>query len=599
VIGRVIPSSLLLSLAARTDEWEDEALSALEAMCAAGLLAEQDSDFEFTHDLIREVVLADLSSARRRVLHRRVGEALARLPAGLRERHLGEITHHFLEAGEGTLALPYALQAGDRALRVYAYDEAERHYRLAVALSITCSDEARRAEALEALGKVLRLQGRHDAALEALQAAGETYEATGMVEGIGRIIMQMAWVHLGRGSPEQGIASLGPVVGLLRARGLAPDRLTDVYLAMAQLYIQTGRLVELTTVAEQALVLAQSDDAEAARQEVTSVLDLARALQGQADHMDSFANRAPAVEETGDPEETCRTLLIHAYVCEIGGASARAEEYIASAMTIAERSSIPDLMAACLGQRGHHRLECGQWGKAREDFARMEMLARESSASWWLPVMRVHLGYLCLIQGDTAAGLRLLTDTIATSERTNNFFASNWARYRLAEWDLVGGRANDARARLASIVEAEERRNAPSMVSATYAWALLELGEVAAAESLIGRALAVLTTGDLHSRTTALRIQTMVFTRQRLWDEAQTTVESGLALARSLRYPYGEARTLYIAGLLHRDKGVLELAREHFEQALDICDQLGEGLYRPHIARALAEVVSGEVARDA
>ena len=48
------------------------------------LLEDGDDAYAFSHDVIREVVEADVGAARRAVLHRRVAEALEREPAGAR-----------------------------------------------------------------------------------------------------------------------------------------------------------------------------------------------------------------------------------------------------------------------------------------------------------------------------------------------------------------------------------------------------------------------------------------------------------------------------------------------------------------------------------
>ena len=56
---------------------EEAVLAGLEAACRARLLLEEGDDgYAFAHDLIREVVEAELGAARRAVLHRRVAEAL-------------------------------------------------------------------------------------------------------------------------------------------------------------------------------------------------------------------------------------------------------------------------------------------------------------------------------------------------------------------------------------------------------------------------------------------------------------------------------------------------------------------------------------------
>src|SRR5207244_3016411 len=74
VAGRVTPRVVLVSVATRP---EDAMLGAVEAACRAQLLEEEGEDaYRFAHDVIREVIEADLSSARRAVLHRSVAEAL-------------------------------------------------------------------------------------------------------------------------------------------------------------------------------------------------------------------------------------------------------------------------------------------------------------------------------------------------------------------------------------------------------------------------------------------------------------------------------------------------------------------------------------------
>ncbi|MFL5336619.1 MAG: tetratricopeptide repeat protein [Geminicoccaceae bacterium] len=73
----------------------------------------------------------------------------------------------------------------------------------------------------------------------------------------------------------------------------------------------------------------------------------------------------------------------------------------------------------------------------------------------------------------------------------------------------------------------------------------------------------------------ALRVQALVAIRQEHWDKARRSLEEALALARSLGYPYGEARALLMYGLLHAHMGEKEPAREWLEAALAIFRRLG------------------------
>ncbi len=79
ILGRRLPWALLLAV---SGQGEEEALRGLEAACQARLLLEDEGgSYAFAHDVIREVVEADLSVARRALLHRRAAEVLERDPA--------------------------------------------------------------------------------------------------------------------------------------------------------------------------------------------------------------------------------------------------------------------------------------------------------------------------------------------------------------------------------------------------------------------------------------------------------------------------------------------------------------------------------------
>jgi predicted ATPase len=75
-IGRAASVDLLVQVTARSEE---EVVDALDAATQLRLLEDDgQGGYRFSHDLIREVIEADLSSARRTLLHRRVAEALER-----------------------------------------------------------------------------------------------------------------------------------------------------------------------------------------------------------------------------------------------------------------------------------------------------------------------------------------------------------------------------------------------------------------------------------------------------------------------------------------------------------------------------------------
>jgi len=79
----VAPAALVTTVVARP---EGDVLAALDSASRARLLVEDEQGYRFVHDVIREVVEADVGTGRRMMLHRRVAEALEEA-AG---RELGE-----------------------------------------------------------------------------------------------------------------------------------------------------------------------------------------------------------------------------------------------------------------------------------------------------------------------------------------------------------------------------------------------------------------------------------------------------------------------------------------------------------------------------
>jgi predicted ATPase len=121
VCGRTSALGLLLAEAARP---MDQAVSGLDLACQARLLVDIGGGYQFTHDVIREVIEADLGSARRAVLNRRVASAIDALHGDKLSDHYEALADHYLRAQAWDRALPYLVQAGDKATRAGAIGEA-------------------------------------------------------------------------------------------------------------------------------------------------------------------------------------------------------------------------------------------------------------------------------------------------------------------------------------------------------------------------------------------------------------------------------------------------------------------------------------------
>src|SRR5205814_2800832 len=115
VVGRVIPGEVLITATTRTGK---EVLTAVEAACQARLLIEEAETYQFAHDLIREVVEADLSVVRLRALHRQVALAWEK---GSKVPPPEVLAYHYAQAGELAVAIGHLIRAAERAQQAGAH----------------------------------------------------------------------------------------------------------------------------------------------------------------------------------------------------------------------------------------------------------------------------------------------------------------------------------------------------------------------------------------------------------------------------------------------------------------------------------------------
>ena len=107
--------------------------------------------YMFKHTLTQEAAYGTLLLSTRRELHRRVAECLEQAEPD----RANDIARHFLEAQEQARALPYLVEAGDRAARAYSTPAAIESYRKALEILDTTTDVPLTRRAHEGLGSAL------------------------------------------------------------------------------------------------------------------------------------------------------------------------------------------------------------------------------------------------------------------------------------------------------------------------------------------------------------------------------------------------------------------------------------------------------------
>lgn len=154
MVGREFRFAVLWDVTGLTDS---DLFDALDAALGAYLLEETDAGYRFQHSLIRHTLYDSLSRRRRAWLHTRTAEAIETLYAGRTEGlrpHIEALAYHYDLSDRRDQALPYLVQAAQKAADLFALEIAGDYLERALVLmdELGMDDPARRWPVLEQLG---------------------------------------------------------------------------------------------------------------------------------------------------------------------------------------------------------------------------------------------------------------------------------------------------------------------------------------------------------------------------------------------------------------------------------------------------------------
>jgi len=333
VIGRSFDFDILREVSGRGEE---EAVNALEELIAQGLVEEVDVSvneralkYDFSHERLRSLVYEETSLARRRLLHRRVAEALIghtrenRVPGTL----AGQIAFHFDKSGNEALAAEYFKLAGDYARSLYANAEALTHYRMALALGYSNASILH-----ESLGDLHTLLGEYSNAIKSYETAAALCAPTALANvehKLGNVYERLGEWDLAESHYETTLHIFGEV-------GLEDER-AKVYADWSLTAYHRGQIERAIDLAKQALELAQDVQDTRALAEAHNILGILASNQGRLEEAQHHLEQSLALaEELNDISIRIAVLNNLALVCKSYGEIERAIALTQDALALCE-----------------------------------------------------------------------------------------------------------------------------------------------------------------------------------------------------------------------------------------------------------------------
>ena len=252
-----------------------------------GLFIVDGAGYRFRHDLVREALYDSLLPAERRRLHGRLARVLDVEPDP-DGRLIAELARHWWNAGDWEPALRTSLAAADKAMTVYAFDEAQGQFErvLGACDRVAPADGVAPVDRVEVLGRAADAAywgGRGERAVAFAHAAVDLTDADADPIGAAR-----CWTRLGRSAWAVGDPP-GSGEALAEAERLLPEGEPSVELARVQ--------------CEQARWLMLMSHYEQAEARCRQALSTARAVGGRLEEGHASNTRGVSLCLLGRPDE--------------------------------------------------------------------------------------------------------------------------------------------------------------------------------------------------------------------------------------------------------------------------------------------------------
>ena len=351
---------------------EERITEALDRLVLAGLLRERGGEvYEFASEAVRASVHADLTETRRRILHRKVAEAL--------ERHGGagdfELARQFYLGRDDAKTARYSLRAAEEATRSYAFDTAASHL----------------ARALEAMGRLPDTDPRTEVRLRTeegrlLHEAGELLRSEEILSDavvraralpgtgpeLGRAVLALAWTRVDQSDFAAAEALATEAAPLLERTGTPRDQFS-VHRVLGTVYWRNADLLRAEEHQRAALAIAERNGTPIelghALVDVANTL-VPRGPETTESALALYARAAELFATADDPASRARVMMNRSVLERTAGRPEEARRDLAVAVEAAERAQTPMWIGYCELNLAQWEAEDGHVAAARAALAR-------------------------------------------------------------------------------------------------------------------------------------------------------------------------------------------------------------------------------------
>ncbi len=567
VLGREFDFDVLAE-ASNLDE--DTLIDALEIAEGDQLIEEARGSrmvkFAFAHALIPVTLVDGIRTLRRRRTHKQAAVAIEKL----HPNNLEALAYHYEEAGDYTQALKYYIQAGEKAAKAYANQEAENHYQSALEIS---DDEAECAWLLGEIGSMQDRQSRHREAIETWQQAISICQKLGELDPIAELYARMGRAAWYSGNVSGGLSLLQE--GLAYVEG-APDSvgITRLFHETARAYYFNGEWEKGLPLARQALELAERLGAVEIQADSLNTIALFPHLPLD----EQFDNLIKAIELTEGAGLWRAASRAHNNISLLYGFSkgdiSSAIQHLFQAANLDHKMGLAEeeLFSAC--NAASWNLVLGKLGEVNEQVIALRQLQESAQvigiSFWMLKTLEAALVYY---RGELAEAAKQLKSIRTETKSSGNIQILSFVDVNLGEILSDIGNLNEAEAILIEAIELGDQSGEGVWPRLTLAQVHAKRGAIDEIKCLLDEARKVEIAWGRRFLDTVCRmgIEAELAWAKGHWSESQAAFESMITILTESGWRWMKVRALQgwaNAHLARGQPGDRQKAREWLHKAL-------------------------------
>ena len=570
---------------------EQELLSHLSVLKESELIYERgiypQSICIFKHALTRQVVYDSIITSRKKMLHEQIGNAIEKIYPDKLDEFYAILAEQYVRSENFVKCVNYSIKAGDRAVGIFAWHEAQNHYEAALKV-VAAENLAQKAELLKKLALVAQSELDADASLRYAQSALKLYEVLGDRHSQLDVLMHIQTIYSGGyldGSKEdRALEYLEKAAAIVENEPDTPDK-GLIYQRTAHLYLHRGQPATTLAWSQKAVDLFTRLGTSMGTSLGTALTYTGRIEDG----LTYNENNWDAVLKAGNPliiailghEITLTRALLRdvpngrkwgerilpevkkagqrfagflwrplALIYALAGEVAKAAEACEAEKKI-ERKTLMSCFFEDAAGIGFHYLRQGEWDRARDYLEWAIPIHKERNNVAALGACYFTLGSLNLEQKNVSEAESFLLKSLEISRRGGNVIFELWVLPVLCELNL-------------------------------------KIGRLERAEEYIADGLALLHEDQNWYGLPAhlSLVQAMLAREQQNWEKAKAFFEKALHLNSQFMLLWDQAKTHFEWGKMLFARGRnqdIKSAQEKFAAAIEIFQRLGAQKYLEHV----------------